>query len=115
VDVDEHLVAFVRAFVVAARRDRWVELLTRRGRNTFANRSKLMDALDGRYCARADGTWDIDPGRLCVYYDFFSEPSVVTFGEASAAGDWHDAIASIEPGRLAVHWSHEGWSWLCRR
>jgi hypothetical protein len=115
VNVEDHLAAFVRGFVVAAKRDRWLELLTRRGRNAFRNSDKLMDALDGRFCVRADGVWDIDPGRLCVYYDFRDEPSVVPFGEATAAGTGRDALASLEPGRLAVHWSHEDWSWLCRR
>lgn len=114
-DVEEHLAAFVKAFVIPAKRDRWQELLARRGKNTFRDSSKLMAALDARYCERVDGEWAIDAARPCVYYDFHSEPTVVTFGEAVASGSNRDAVASLEPGRLAVHFSHEGWSWLCRR
>ena len=104
VDVEEHLAAFVRAFVVAAKRDRWLELLSRRGRNAFRNSSQLMDALDGRFCIRADGAWDLDPDRPCVFYGFHDEPTVMTFGEATRVGSGRDAIASLEPGRLVVHW-----------
>jgi len=115
VDVEQHLTAFVTAFVIPARRERWVELLTRRGRNAFANSSKLMGALDERHCMRVDGAWELDPARTGVFYDFFGEPCVKTLADAVAEGSGRDAIFSLEPGRLVIYFSHEGWSWLCRK
>ena len=55
-DVEQHLTAFVTAFVTTSRRDRWLEPLTQRGKNTFANSSKLMQSLDARYCVQGNGT-----------------------------------------------------------
>ena len=114
-DCDEHLTGFASAFVIASKRERWLELLSRRGKNTFRNSAKLMDALDSRYCLRVDGKWELDANSLGVFYDFFSEPSVTTLTQATAVGHDQDAIFSIVPGKLAIHFSHEGWSWLCRR
>jgi len=114
-DVEQHLIAFVTAFVTPARRERWLQLFTRRRKNVFANSSKLMQHLDERYCVQVDGAWDLDPSRQGVYYDFYNEPIVKTLAEAVAEGDYHNAIFSLEPGQLAIHFSHEGWSWLCHK
>jgi len=112
---DHHLQAFVTAFVLAARRERWQLLLSQRRRNTFSSKAKLMEALDKRYCLQVDGAWQLPSTRQGVFYDFHAEPSVMTLAEAEAAGHYHDALFSMEPGKLAIHFSHEGWSWLCRR
>jgi hypothetical protein len=114
-DIEQHLATFAAAFVVPAKRSRWIELLARRGRNAFHNSSKLMDALDARYCVRVDGALGLDLPRLGVFYDFYSDPTIKTLADALAEGSNHDAIFSLEPGRLAIHFSHEGWVWLCRR
>lgn len=113
--MEQHLTAFVAAFVAPAKRERWHELLTRRGRNVLRHSHKLMDALDGRYCVRADGGWDLDPLRLGVFYDFHGEPETIPVAEAVVRGDGRDAIFSLDAGRLAIHFSHESWAWLCRR
>ena len=110
-----HLTAFVMAFVVPEKRDRWGELLSRRGRNTFRNSSKLMDALDKRYCVQVDGNWNLLPSRHGVFYDFCGEPEVKSLAEAIVLGNDTDAIFSLDPGHLAIHFSHEGWSWICQR
>ena len=56
-----------------------------------------------------------DPSRHGVFYDFYGEPEVKSLSEAIALGNHSDAIFSLDPGRLAIHFSHEGWSWLCQR
>ena len=114
-DCEKHLAAFVRSFVIAARKDRWLGLLSRRGKNTFGNSAKLMQALDSRFCEQVNGRWSIDGKLPCVFYDFYNDPVVIDFEEAAMKGQDTDAIASIESGQLAIHWSHEGWSWLCRK
>src|SRR5260221_231067 len=106
-DVDHHLAAFAEAFVIPARRERWQELLTRRGKNTFANSAKLAAVLDARYCSR-DGDWGVDDSHSGVYYDFSGEPEVMTLAQATEKGYFRDAIFSMIPGKFALHFFHEG-------
>ena len=115
-DIEHHLAAFVDAFVVRERRERWRLLLSQRRRNTLRNSAKLMDHLDCRFCVQVDGAFGIDPATVGVFYDFHEyPPEVISLREAAKRADSRDAIFSIVPGRLALHWSHEDWSWLCRR
>jgi hypothetical protein len=113
-NVDEHLEAFARAFVISAKRDRWVELLTRRGKNVYANSHKLHSALDRRYCTMIADFTGLDDSLSGVYYDFFSPP-IITFLKEAAIKSSGDAIFSIHPGRLAIYFFHEDEVWLCRR
>lgn len=115
-DIERHLAGFVDAFVVRERRERWHYLLSHRRKNTYKNSATLMEHLDARFCARVDGAFGVEPHAMGVFYDFHTHPpEVMTFLEAEKRGDGQDAIFSLVPGRLAIHWSHEGWSWLCRR
>jgi hypothetical protein len=115
---EEHLDAFVDAFVVREKKDRWKTLLARRGAKGIAESHKLRDALDGRFCTRvAHGdVATLGPAdRACVFFDFWSDPEATTAKAALARGPDTDAIASLDPGRLAVYFFHEGEVWLCRR
>ncbi len=114
-DLDGHLAAFVDAFVVAIRRERWKDLLLLRRNRAFRDSSKLMDHLDTRFCRRVDGAFGLARDVRGVFYDFSEEPHWTSLQEARERGEHHDAIFSVVPGKVAIHWSHEGWSWLCRR
>ncbi len=114
-DPDQHLAAFAEAFVLSIRRQRWKDLLSRRTKAAFRERSKLMDHLDPRFCKRVDGAFGLKSDLEGVFYDFYAEPRCICLREAQQLGEYHDAIFSAVPGKIAIHWSHEGWSWLCRR
>lgn len=114
-DGDAHLGAFVRSFVVSARRDRWLDLLLNRSDRTYQNSSKLYLALDQRYCKRVESIGDIEPDRKGVFFGFSGNPTVMTLSEALKIGDGRDSIFSVVPGALAIHFFHEGEIWLCKK
>jgi hypothetical protein len=115
-NVDQHLVAFADAFTLPERRERWRYLLEHRRRNLLRHSSTLMSHLDPRWCVRVDGAFGLADDLRGVFYDFHEQPpEVLGLAEAVARGTDRDALFSIVPGKLAIHWSHEDWSWLCRR
>lgn len=113
----EHLDAFVDAFVVRDKKDRWKTLLARRGAKGIAESHKLREALDPRFCTRVtlEDVASLTANRACVFFDFSSDPEETTAKPAIARGKDTDAIASFDAGRLAVYFFHEGEVWLCRR
>jgi hypothetical protein len=115
VSLEQHLSAFAEAFVAPARRERWKYLLVRRSKGAFRDSSKLMDHLDTRFCVQVDGAFGVPEDTQGAFYDFHDEPRLMSLREAIQAGQDNDALFSAIPGKLAIHWSHEGWSWLCRR
>lgn len=115
VSIEQHLSGFVDAFVVPARRERWKYLLARKGKGAFRDSSKLMDYLDPRFCKQVDGAFGLPGDTHGVFYDFYDEPRLTSLQEANEVGQNEDALFSAVAGKLAIYWSHEGWSWLCRR
>ncbi|CAN5340279.1 hypothetical protein BH11PLA2_BH11PLA2_37290 [soil metagenome] len=119
IDLDIHLTEFVKAFVIGAKKDRWLELLTRRGRNAHHDSHKLQQALDDRFCTRTHETDSSSALTQGVYFDFHDEPVVISEAEANSRNNhvigYRDAIFSVEPGRLAYFFFHEGWTWRCQR
>jgi hypothetical protein len=114
-DIEQHLAAFATAFVTPSRKERWLEMLSRRTKKNARNSSKLNEALDPRYCHKVDGIPNVTWPGLGVFYDFYDEPIIITMKDALATGANQDAIYSIEPGQLALFFFQEGWCWLCRR
>jgi hypothetical protein len=111
-----HMTAFVEAFVLAARRERWLYLLREKPKRAPRDAHKLRNDLDVRWCT---GPWsygdDLGLTQDGVYYEFFGEPHVLSPAEAESIGTGRDAIYSVVPGRLAVFFFHEFETWLCRR
>jgi hypothetical protein len=114
-DVDQHLAAFVDAFIRPERRERLHHVISHRGKNARKEGATLMIQLDKRYCRQTDGDFELDETTRGVLYNFRHEPTFANLAEAIEAANGDDVIFSVEPGKLAVHVSHEGWSWLCRR
>jgi hypothetical protein len=114
-DIDRHLAAFIDAFVVPARRERLHYVISHRGKNARKEGVTLLSHLDPRHCRQVDGDFELDQTTRGVLYDFRHEPTLASLAEAIDVANGNDVIFSIEPGKLAVHISHEGWSWLCRR
>lgn len=114
-EIDSHLAMFAQSFLLPDRRDRWAELLVRRRTNVSRNSHKLHSALDRKYCDRVDTLPAPAFDRMGVFYDFFDEPVVVSCSAAIKAGAGCDAVFSLDPGKLAVFFFHEGETWLCKR
>ena len=111
---EQHLSAFVDAFVVPARRERWKYLLARRRKGALRDSTRLMGHLDMRLSKQVDGNFELTLNTQGVFYDFYHEPRLISLEKAEDASRNQDAILSVIPGKLAVYWSHEGWSWLFR-
>ena len=115
-DINYHLLMFARNFVLKERVDRWEDLLIRRPSGMFGKSSKIFDHLDFNYCKRCDNISDAAKETTSgVYYDFHWEPEVITFRESVEKGDCQNAIFSINPGKLAIFFFHEGWNYICKR
>ena len=114
-DPDEHLSAFVTAFVVAAKKDRWRHLLARPRHRIRRNRESLPHDLDERFCARVACVSDLDPARAGVFWPLWDEPTVATAADVLARDHCTDAVFSLAPGRSAVVFTHDNERWVCRR
>jgi hypothetical protein len=114
-DFDQHLAAFIESFVIPPRRERLQYVISHRGKNARREGSALLSQLDERFCKQVDGAFGLEAESLGVFYNFRHEPQTMSLAAATAAAEGEDAIFSVVPGKLAIHWSHEGWSWLCRR
>jgi hypothetical protein len=55
--------------------------------------------------------------KLGVYFDGTEPPCRITAPEASTLATERnvDAMFSMVPGKLALFFFHEGWSWKCER
>ena len=112
--IEQHLSAFADAFVVPARRERWKYLLARRRKRAFQDSSKLMNHLEMRLGKQVDGEFELSLDTQGVFYDSYDGPRWMSLEQAQTASQNHDALFSVTPGKLAIYWSHEGWSWLFR-
>lgn len=109
-----HAFGFVSSFIVPAKRDRWLDLLTRRPKQIRRNSHKLHSALDRRFCRCEAEAVVIDWKGEGLFYDFFDVPRVVPANVAEIVANGTDAIFSLIPGELAVYFFHESEVWLCR-
>jgi hypothetical protein len=114
-DWGHHASAFVSAFVIPAKRDRWDWLLTKGPRKVGRDSHKLHSDLDRRTCRRVTALpAEFRRGGGGLFYDFYGAPKVVLSDEVHRAIGGRDAIFSLVPGKLAVYFFHEGELWLCR-
>lgn len=115
IDIQNHLKMFAQAFVQERRRERWEEFLTTRPARVFKHSSDLLAHLEpGVYRREKDLSSICKPNTLGVFYDFHGEPKVVSFMDAQREGAGSDAIFSIDAGRFAIYFFHEGESYVCR-
>ena len=62
-----------------------------------------------------------DPATICkldvdgVFLDFLDAPRTATLKEAVELGCNNNAIFSIQPGKLAIYFFHEGENFICER
>lgn len=116
IDIEQHLKSFAQAFVTDDRKEKWLGLLSERPDNIHALSYKLFNYLDHNYIEQNDSLANVaGDDTVGVFYDFNHEPKCVSFKEAKEEVAGRDAMFSIEPGRLAVYFYHEGWNFVCRR
>lgn len=108
-----HVEGFVAAFITSAKKERWLELLTKRPRRIGRQSHKMHSDLDRRVCQNVG--WAV-PANLAgegLYYAFAGAPQVAPV-ELLRELQLGDAVFSLVPGKLAVYFFHEGEVWLCR-
>lgn len=108
-----HVEGFVAAFITSAKKERWLELLTRRPRRIGRQSHKMHSDLDRRVC---HNVWPDFPAGLKgegLYYGFSDAPRVVPV-ELAAQLVGADGIFSLIPGKIAIYFFHEWETWLCK-
>ena len=113
---NNHIAAFVSAFIERERRERWLHLLATRAKQLFKNSHKLHSHLDKTRCTQSPDATFVDPATVGMFCDFHgdSPPLLVSGQRAVELGTGHDAIFSIVPGKLAVYFFHEDFVMECR-
>jgi hypothetical protein len=115
-DIQQHMKSFAEAFVLDARKEKWLDLLCERPDSIFKQSSKLFNYLDHNYIEQNDSLENIvSHDEVGVFYDFKYEPKFISFKKAIEEGKGHDALFSIYPGKLAVYFFHEDWNFVCKR
>jgi hypothetical protein len=111
----EHVAAFTAAFITSAKRERWLELLTKRPRRIVRQSHKMHSDLDRRTCRNVGEVFPAGLKGAGLFYDFSDPPRVVSVElAAQLAGRGRDAIFSLVPGELALYFFHEGEVWFCQ-
>ena len=116
VDIELHLRAFAESFALETRKDKWVDLLSKRPVSIRLQSSKLFNHLDHNYIEQNDSLEHVAPNdQVGVFYNFIDKPKCISFKEAIAEGNRHDALFSISPGKLVVCFCQDGWNFVCKR
>lgn len=103
-----HMVSFAEAFVLPARKDRWIGILSNHKPKNLKHSAKLYDHIDRQYWVRNDHLEGVSvEDAIGVFYDFYDTPRVISFSEATKLGQGIDAIFSLKAGRYAVLFFHE--------
>lgn len=115
-DIDSHMRSFAESFVLQERKEKWVDLLQTRPENILTLSSKLFNYLDHNFIEQDDSLNNVTAqDTIGVFYDFKSEPKCISFKNAIEEAKDNDAIFSINPGKLAVYFYHEGWNFVCKK
>ena len=113
-----HLRAFAEAFIQKDLVARWIHSLIEKPTKARTCLSKFHNHHNERLCKMISGT-DTWPHPLAnrfgsnygVYFTGAGSASLTTIGYAASLD--REAIFSLQPGRVAVFFHHEGWAWVC--
>jgi hypothetical protein len=114
----EHLIAFANSFIAKEHIARWIHITLEKPAKAYREMVKFNQYLNQSKCQLIKGP-DVFPLSLAkkygpglgVYFD--GTGPAVHMSAAEAGMPERDAIFSIEPGRLAIFFFHEGWAWHC--
>ncbi|MCE9533833.1 MAG: hypothetical protein K8T89_22305 [Planctomycetes bacterium] len=110
----KHASGFVEAFIVPTKRERWLELLTKRPHRIGRYSHKMHSDLDRRTGRRVESFSSAGLKGEGVFYAFADLPRVVRAELAARAAGGRDAIFSLVPGKVAVYFFHEDEVWVCQ-
>lgn len=121
---EEHIRAFVEAFIAKDFQDRWRHIMLEKPEKAKQGLRKFDRHLDARYCTLLPLSDSLPASlaktfgaKLGVYFDGIEPPCKITAAIASSITNERsiDAIWSMVPGKLVLFFFHEGWSWKCER
>ncbi|AZP12548.1 hypothetical protein EJN92_11350 [Undibacterium parvum] len=115
---ETHLIAFARAFILGDRAERWLHMTVENPKKARVALAKLPESLNPQFCKRISGA-DAWPESLTdrlgsdrgVYFNGKGAARRTIIAQAAAIRN--DAVFSLVPGKLAVCFFHEGWTWIC--
>ena len=120
----KHLRAFAESFIAKNHIDRWIHILLEKPEKAEDYLHKFEHQLNEKYCKELGGAESF-PASLSesykskrgVYFDGSEPPSLMTAAEAASISTekFADAVISIVPGKLALFFHHDGWTWICER
>jgi hypothetical protein len=121
-ECQEHLEAFIQTFIAPSRRERWTLFMFKKPEKAAVELHRLP--LDPRRTTWLEGperTYSeylrYAGARLGIYFNFRADPVWMAADDAASRADcdFEDAILSIEPGKLAIYFSHDAVSALLTR
>ena len=113
-DINLHLTAFAETFVLETRREKWLMLFAQRPAMIASQSSRLFNYLNHNLIEQNDALANVATDTAHgVFYDFHSEPRIMTLAEAKHRKKDNDAIFSITPGKLAIYFFSDGWNFVC--
>lgn len=120
-----HLRGFAESFIDKKHSARWIHLLIEKPEKAEKALHKFEHQLNGIFCkdiGRGQNSFpaslaEVYGANLGVYFDGSEPPCKVSVAEAAtlAVERLADAIFSLESGKLAFFFHHDGGTWLCKR
>ena len=111
-EAELHLVNFFKSFMPKQRNERWIHLAKKQSQRAYRDSHKLEHLLDFSLSKEIENEKTLYKYNNGVYWDFKDKPILVSAEEAFTLGYYQDGIYSIEPGKKAIFFYHEGGAWL---
>ena len=112
---DYHLVSFFKSFMPKQRNERWIYLSKKQSPRAYRDSHKLEHLLDFGFSKEIDSETVLSKYKTGVFWDFKDKPIIVSPEDAFILSYYQDGIYSIEPGKKAVFFFHEGGIWLFQK
>lgn len=123
-EVKQQLRAFAESFIDKHYVDRWIHITLEKPKKARAEIHKFERHLCPKYCKMLNNAdafpvplAEVYGAKLGIYFDGTEPPCKITAPEAASLSTERniDALFSIIPGKLALFFHHDGWSWKCAR
>ncbi len=97
------------------RNEHWIHLAKKLSQRAHRDSHKLEHLLDFSLSKEIKNEKTLYKYKNGVYWDFKDKPILVAAEEAFILGYYQDGIYSIEPGKKAIFFYHEGGTWLFQK
>ncbi len=112
---DLHLLSFFKAFMPKQRNKHWIYLAQKQSKRAYRDSHKLEHLLDFNFAKEIKDESILPKETQGIYWDFQEQPIYVKIEEAFTLGYYEDGIFSIEAGKKAIFFYHEGGMWLFQK